>query len=111
MKHNEQPINSAAIRLYINHEGQIDTEMAWNCSEKLDDEYVDALVESIHGLLAILSTQFDQVRMAGKTFLAGKEAVNDANEGEITFTPDDGSEEEAPVSKKVVSINPSNRKH
>jgi hypothetical protein len=107
MKHTDLPVNSASIRLYINHEGQVDGELAWNCSDKLDEQYVDALVESIHGLLALVTTQFDTVRMAGKTFMAGQQTASDSDDGEITFTPD--FEEE--VAKNIVPLTKSKRKH
>lgn len=106
MKHTDLPINCAAIRLFINNEGVVEGELAWRCADSLEQENVDALVESIHGLLALVTSQFDQVRAAGRMFQAGQSVGSNEY---MTFTPD--SQEEEAVSDKVVSFNPSKRKH
>lgn len=105
MKHTDLPINCAAIRLFINNEGVVEGEVAWRCADNLDQENVDALVESVHGLLALATSQFDQVRAAGRMFQAGQSAGSDEY---MTFTPD--PQEDEAVSDKVVSFNPSKRK-
>ena len=106
MKHTDLPINSAAIRLFINNEGQLEGELAWRCADNLDQEYVDVLVECIHGLLAEVTANTEQVRAAGRMFQAGQSAVSAEY---MTFTPD--TQEESADSDKVVSFNPSKRRH
>lgn len=107
MNHKQLPINSAGIRIYINNDGQVEGELAWNCADTLEQEYVDALVEAIHGLMALVTTEFDEVRAAGRIFQKGQETEMESRD--MIFEPD--FEEEVEQGKNVVSFNTSNRKH
>lgn len=104
----KEPINSGVIRLFITESGQIDGEMSWNVDDKIDQEFVDALVEVLHGIMGSVQTSFEELREVGRIYQAGMDT--EACRHSMTFVPDEG-EEPTIMEGNIVSFPSSNSKH
>jgi hypothetical protein len=98
----ELPDNCGQIRLFIDHEGDVSGDLAWNFHPDTPEEFVYAMQDYIHGLMSMILTDPERVAEMGKAYAAGLDTQPIEEEDDIEIVFDD---------PKITSINHSKRKH
>jgi hypothetical protein len=109
MRNDDLPINQGRIDLMISEDGVVDGSISWNLSEDLPQVCVDAMVESLHGLLCMMVNDPQKVMDTGSAYLLGATADH---QGEREPQEEDLQLEfDFELDDNVVPLTPSNRKH
>ena len=108
MTNQKLPENSGRINLYIDQEGDVSGDLFWNMAEDSPEEHVDVMTDALHGLMAMLTTRFDELIDLGQAFQAGQAAQ--ASSVEVEYEPDDTTED-IKLPDNVITLTSSNRKH
>lgn len=106
MSNKDMAKNSGRVNIYIDDEGEVSGDLFWNCDEDLPEEQVDVLVDALHGLMAMLTTRFDDLVELGQAFQAGA-----ATQYEVVEQTSPDTEKELELPSNVISLSSSNRKH
>lgn len=107
MKPQKLPSNSGRVNLYIDEEGQVSGDMFWNMDDNTSEEHVDVMVDALHGLMAMLTTRFDELLDLGKAFQAGASTQYQ----EVSMEPSNDDSEDLKLPDNVITLTSSNRKH
>lgn len=90
------PSNCGQIRLFIDSDGNVSGDLAWNFEPDTPEEFVFAMQDYVHGLMSMILTDPERVAEMGKSYAAGldsRDLEEDDDETEFTF----GDEEIFPV--------------
>lgn len=108
-KRPELPPNCGQVRLFIDTDGNVSGDLAWEFDPDTPEEFVLAMQDYIHGLMSMILTDPEHVAELGRSYTAGLDTKYIDEDAE-----DDADAEEYEISfedPRVTPINPSNRKH
>ena len=113
-KEENLPMNCGQIRLYIDNQGVMSGELWWKLAEDLPEECVEAMIESLHGLIKMIQTHPNDVMDLGRAVIEGDEEEIDyemIDEEDFEDEEEEIDQFEFDLKDKIIPINPSNRKH